>query len=95
VFAIGDCVAPRLLADCVFDGHRLAREIDSAIRSARCRCGGSVASSPAHAGSVPACGEPDQAARPRLPGLIDGSFAGRLQSRLVCCYWSGASAWRR
>jgi dimethylamine/trimethylamine dehydrogenase len=30
VFAIGDCVAPRLLADCVFDGHRLAREIDSA-----------------------------------------------------------------
>jgi len=30
VFAIGDCVAPRLLADCVFDGHRLARELDSA-----------------------------------------------------------------
>jgi dimethylamine/trimethylamine dehydrogenase len=29
VFAIGDCVAPRLLADCVFDGHRLGREIDS------------------------------------------------------------------
>jgi dimethylamine/trimethylamine dehydrogenase len=26
---IGDCVAPRLVADCVFDGHRLAREIDS------------------------------------------------------------------
>jgi dimethylamine/trimethylamine dehydrogenase len=30
VYAIGDCVAPRLTADCVFDGHRLAREIDSA-----------------------------------------------------------------
>jgi dimethylamine/trimethylamine dehydrogenase len=30
VYAIGDCVAPRLIADCVFDGHRLAREIDSA-----------------------------------------------------------------
>jgi dimethylamine/trimethylamine dehydrogenase len=29
LFAIGDCVAPRLIADCVFDGHRLAREIDS------------------------------------------------------------------
>jgi dimethylamine/trimethylamine dehydrogenase len=29
VYAIGDCVAPRLIADCVFDGHRLAREIDS------------------------------------------------------------------
>jgi dimethylamine/trimethylamine dehydrogenase len=30
VFRIGDCVAPRLLADVVFDGHRLAREIDGA-----------------------------------------------------------------
>ena len=27
---IGDCVAPRLIADAIFDGHRLAREIDSA-----------------------------------------------------------------
>jgi dimethylamine/trimethylamine dehydrogenase len=26
---IGDCVAPRLVADAIFDGHRLAREIDS------------------------------------------------------------------
>src|SRR5262249_45455484 len=30
VYAIGDCVAPRQVADCGFDGHRLAREIDSA-----------------------------------------------------------------
>jgi dimethylamine/trimethylamine dehydrogenase len=30
VYRIGDCVAPRLIADAVFDGHRLAREIDSA-----------------------------------------------------------------
>jgi dimethylamine/trimethylamine dehydrogenase len=29
VYRIGDCVAPRLITDCVFDGHRLAREIDS------------------------------------------------------------------
>jgi dimethylamine/trimethylamine dehydrogenase len=29
VYRIGDCVAPRLIAECVFDGHRLAREIDS------------------------------------------------------------------
>jgi dimethylamine/trimethylamine dehydrogenase len=29
VHRIGDCVAPRLIADCIFDGHRLAREIDS------------------------------------------------------------------
>jgi dimethylamine/trimethylamine dehydrogenase len=30
VYRLGDCVAPRLLADAVWDGHRLAREIDSA-----------------------------------------------------------------
>jgi dimethylamine/trimethylamine dehydrogenase len=28
VFRVGDCVAPRQIADVVFDGHRLAREID-------------------------------------------------------------------
>jgi dimethylamine/trimethylamine dehydrogenase len=30
LYRIGDCVAPRLLADVAFDGHRLGREIDSA-----------------------------------------------------------------
>ena len=30
LYRIGDCVAPRLLAEAIFDGHRLAREIDSA-----------------------------------------------------------------
>jgi dimethylamine/trimethylamine dehydrogenase len=29
VYAAGDCVSPRFLADAVFDGHRLGREIDS------------------------------------------------------------------
>ncbi len=29
LFRIGDCVVPRLIADAVFDGHRLAREIDT------------------------------------------------------------------
>ncbi|MDI9929664.1 FAD-dependent oxidoreductase [Rhodococcus sp. IEGM 1354] len=29
VYKIGDCVAPRIIAEAVFDGHRLAREIDS------------------------------------------------------------------
>ena len=29
VYRIGDCVAPRVLADAIFDGHRLGREIDS------------------------------------------------------------------
>ena len=28
VYAIGDALAPRLLADAIFDGHRLGREID-------------------------------------------------------------------
>jgi dimethylamine/trimethylamine dehydrogenase len=30
LYRIGDCVAPQLIADCIFDGHRLAREIDAA-----------------------------------------------------------------
>jgi dimethylamine/trimethylamine dehydrogenase len=29
LFRIGDCVAPRFIADAIFDGHRLAREIDT------------------------------------------------------------------
>jgi len=29
VYRIGDCVAPRIIAEAIFDGHRLAREIDS------------------------------------------------------------------
>jgi dimethylamine/trimethylamine dehydrogenase len=28
LFRVGDCVAPRILAETIFDGHRLAREID-------------------------------------------------------------------
>ena len=43
--AIGDCVAPRLIADAIFDGHRLAREIDSPDPSARCRTCASARSS--------------------------------------------------
>jgi dimethylamine/trimethylamine dehydrogenase len=30
VHRIGDCVAPRMISEAIFDGHRLAREIDSA-----------------------------------------------------------------
>jgi dimethylamine/trimethylamine dehydrogenase len=29
LYRAGDCVAPRLIADAIFDGHRLGREIDS------------------------------------------------------------------
>jgi dimethylamine/trimethylamine dehydrogenase len=30
VYRIGDCVAPRMISEAIFDGHRLAREIDGA-----------------------------------------------------------------
>jgi dimethylamine/trimethylamine dehydrogenase len=30
LYRIGDCVAPRMISEAIFDGHRLAREIDSA-----------------------------------------------------------------
>ena len=30
IYRVGDCVAPRMIAECIFDGHRLAREIESA-----------------------------------------------------------------
>jgi dimethylamine/trimethylamine dehydrogenase len=29
LYRIGDCVAPRIIAEAIFDGHRLGREIDS------------------------------------------------------------------
>ncbi|MGH2680637.1 MAG: hypothetical protein ACRDG8_09195 [Actinomycetota bacterium] len=29
VYPIGDCVAPRMISEAIFDGHRLAREIDA------------------------------------------------------------------
>jgi dimethylamine/trimethylamine dehydrogenase len=29
LYRIGDCVSPRFISECVFDGHRLAREIDA------------------------------------------------------------------
>jgi dimethylamine/trimethylamine dehydrogenase len=29
LYRIGDCVAPRIIAESIFDGHRLAREIDA------------------------------------------------------------------
>ena len=29
LYGIGDCVSPQLIADAIFDGHRLARQTDS------------------------------------------------------------------
>ena len=49
VYRAGDCLAPRYIADAVFDGHRMGREIDSpdpqrprAIIRERCIWGGEV-----------------------------------------------------
>ena len=42
VYRIGDCVAPQLIADAIFDGHRLAREIDSRIPPCPCRSSASA-----------------------------------------------------
>ena len=52
VHRVGDCVAPRLIADAIFDGHRLAREID-APDPARARCP-TCASAPSSAREPPA-----------------------------------------
>ena len=37
VYRIGDCVAPRLIADAIFDGHRLARELETEDPQRLCR----------------------------------------------------------
>jgi dimethylamine/trimethylamine dehydrogenase len=29
IYQAGDCYAPRLMADAIFDGHRIAREFES------------------------------------------------------------------
>jgi len=29
IYRIGDCEAPGLIANCIYSGHKLAREIDS------------------------------------------------------------------
>ena len=45
LYRIGDCVAPRIIAEAIFDGHRLAREIDSENPASRCRTGASASCS--------------------------------------------------
>ena len=37
VYRIGDCVAPRMISEAIFDGHRLAREIDGPDPADRAR----------------------------------------------------------
>ena len=37
VYRIGDCVAPRLIADAIFDGHRLAARSTRPTPRTRCR----------------------------------------------------------
>jgi len=80
---VGDCVAPRLIADAIFDGHRLARELESddpaqALPYLRERPGMAL-----DAGSLaePVAAAPAPRPRPREVELLDGSvadMAGRI-----------------
>jgi dimethylamine/trimethylamine dehydrogenase len=84
VFRVGDCVAPRILAETVFDGHRLAREIDQpdpevALPYLRER----PSDDPAPASAMPAAQPlPGRAApRPRRVELLEGD-AARIADRI-------------
>jgi electron transfer flavoprotein alpha subunit len=79
VFRIGDCVAPRLLAEAVFDGHRLAREIDCddpevALPWLRERVGDSVELPPAPEAPplavLPSRPEPERRACERIDDIV-------------------------
>jgi len=79
VFRIGDCVAPRLLADVVFDGHRLAREIDGddpevALPYLRERVGDKAELPPA-AAPAPLAVLPPRAEPPRRPCEFEDDIA--------------------
>jgi dimethylamine/trimethylamine dehydrogenase len=102
VYRIGDCVAPRQIVDAVFDGHRLAREIESddpehALAYLRER--------PADAlPDRPEWPDPFELPRPARPAgraveLLDGDAAARLRGMLsaaapdvVVCAGRGAGA---
>ena len=80
---IGDCVAPRLIADAIFDGHRLARELESedpeqALPYLRERAGMPLEPSPA---AQPVASAPAERPRRRQVELLDGplpQIAGRI-----------------
>ena len=79
VFRIGDCVAPRLLAEVVFDGHRLAREIDGddpevALPYLRERVGDKAELPPA-AAPAPLAVLPPRAEPPRRPCEFEDDIA--------------------
>jgi hypothetical protein len=100
VYRIGDCVAPRLIAEAVFDGHRLAREIDSsqpevALPYLRER---PFMEQPVAADYGPPAPLPprDQPAG-RAPATLDGDAAGRIRELIerasgdvVVCAGAGA-----
>src|SRR3954454_2720481 len=99
VYRIGDCVAPRLLADAIWDGHRLAREIDTADPE------GAVAYRPERPSdeAPPAPSWPElhrlpaaEPVRRRDVHLLDGDAVGRIAalisqagSDVVVCAGSG------
>ena len=108
VFRIGDCVAPRLLAEAVFDGHRLAREIDCddpevALPYLRERVGDSDELPPAPdacAAGLPAAAARARAARLRVHrgrgrcGRAHRRAAARGRARRRSSRWAAARATR-
>jgi dimethylamine/trimethylamine dehydrogenase len=89
VFRTGDCVAPRLLADAVFDGHRLAREIDGddpevALPYLRERVGDVAELPPAAATGLPALLSPRLEPVRRVCEFADdvATAAGRIDALL-------------
>ena len=78
VYRIGDCVAPRLIADAIFDGHRLARELETedpreALPYLRERPGSEL-SRPVMAGLVPVA-SPAPTVRRRAARMLTGPAA--------------------
>ena len=89
VFRVGDCVAPRLLSEAIFDGHRLAREIDGedpevALPYLRERVGDSdqlpPAAAPAPLAVLPPRSQPER----RICEFVDdaGAAAERIDALL-------------
>ena len=99
VFRVGDCVAPRLLAEAIFDGHRLAREIDGddpevALPYLRERVGDSAELPPAAAPAPLALLPPRPQPAPRACEFIEDSAlaAGRIDALLRAAGRAGVVA---
>ena len=83
VYRIGDCVAPRLIADAIFDGHRLAREIDSPDPERAAALPARAAADGGNAGRLTRHGPVTISQRPGRPGRPQSPKRRPLQRRGV------------